>query len=406
MAPSIAIWVAGPILSLVDVSVVGLSSTIDLAALGPATSLADSTSYVFSFLAVATTSMVARSLAGGERHAASEAIAGALSSAALCGLLLAAFLLVACPTCLAAYAGAASAAVVPPAAAYVRIRAIGMPFALALAVSQAGFLAAKQPGVPLQAVCLAAGANLVGDLVLCCGFGCGIVGAAVATTAAQVLACAYMLAKLLAARPEGGAPLLRALPHTLLAPPDQLAAQWRIGGPVAALIAVKVALMGFAVGGAASALSPDDSAAHVVLYSIYIFAAVIGDAVSQAAQTFLPESAWQMRCLQRFFRLLMHPPSALGRPSAAKSLARSLLATGFALGAANCVWAGAVAATSPGAFTTSPSVAALIVSVAPVMALSLVIHTASMATEGTLKRSAESVEAGGITGLDFGSVVW
>ena len=43
-APLLAIWISGPILSLVDAAVVGATSTVELAALGPATSIADQVS--------------------------------------------------------------------------------------------------------------------------------------------------------------------------------------------------------------------------------------------------------------------------------------------------------------------------------------------------------------------------
>jgi Na+-driven multidrug efflux pump len=40
--PTLGIWLAGPIMSLVDTSVVGLRSSIELAAMGPATNVCDS----------------------------------------------------------------------------------------------------------------------------------------------------------------------------------------------------------------------------------------------------------------------------------------------------------------------------------------------------------------------------
>jgi Na+-driven multidrug efflux pump len=69
---------------------------------------------------------------------------------------------------------------------YVRIRALGLPCALGYSVMQASFLACRAPRVPLVATAGAAIFNLVGDLVLCQGFGLGVRGAAAATTGVPV----------------------------------------------------------------------------------------------------------------------------------------------------------------------------------------------------------------------------
>ena len=109
------------------------------------------------------------------------------------GLLLAAIFVTFATPVLSAFSGPASAALVPPAALYTRIRGLGMPFALVMMVSQAGVLACRDPGPPLRATALAAGVNLVGDAVLCLGLGWGIAGAAWATVAAQAAAATVLL---------------------------------------------------------------------------------------------------------------------------------------------------------------------------------------------------------------------
>ena len=62
--PCLALWISGPLLSLVDTSFVGLSaatggSATQLAALGPATTFIDGSLYLFAFLNVATTNLFA-----------------------------------------------------------------------------------------------------------------------------------------------------------------------------------------------------------------------------------------------------------------------------------------------------------------------------------------------------------
>ncbi|MBA0683045.1 hypothetical protein Goari_024722 [Gossypium aridum] len=61
--PATGLWICGPLMSLIDTAVIGQGSSIELAALGPGTVLCDYMSYVFMFLSVATSNMVATSLA-------------------------------------------------------------------------------------------------------------------------------------------------------------------------------------------------------------------------------------------------------------------------------------------------------------------------------------------------------
>jgi peptidoglycan biosynthesis protein MviN/MurJ (putative lipid II flippase) len=64
-------------------------------------------------------------------------------------------------------------------------------------VAQASFLACRSPWQPLAAVIAAAVVNLVGDLVLVCGMGRGIGGAAWATIASQATMAAGLVYALL-----------------------------------------------------------------------------------------------------------------------------------------------------------------------------------------------------------------
>jgi len=74
--PCLALWISGPLFSLVDTSFIGLSakagavgaagSAAQLAALGPATTFIDGSLYLFAFLNVATTNLYASALARGD----------------------------------------------------------------------------------------------------------------------------------------------------------------------------------------------------------------------------------------------------------------------------------------------------------------------------------------------------
>lgn len=61
--PAVGLWLCGPLMSLIDTVVVGQGSSIELAALGPGTVFCDNTSYIFMFLSIATSNLVATSLA-------------------------------------------------------------------------------------------------------------------------------------------------------------------------------------------------------------------------------------------------------------------------------------------------------------------------------------------------------
>lgn len=238
-----AVWIASPVLSLIDTSIVGLGSTLELAALSPATSVCNNVCHLLGFLGVATTGLVARALARGDVPEAKASLDQALRVAVTTGAVVgAAFIALAVPM-LAAFAGPACTELVDPAVVYTRIRALGFPFALAMseqgpppgptppaclpavlccavrdergseasvcnrprpaearlkwglplsplrsAVGQAASLACKDPGPPVRATIVAAVANLFGDTFLCVyPFKFGIAGAAWATVAAQAV---------------------------------------------------------------------------------------------------------------------------------------------------------------------------------------------------------------------------
>ena len=376
--PSMGIWLASPLLSIVDVSVVGLSSTAELAALAPATSLCDSSAYGFTFLAVATTSLVARARARGDAARAQSALAEALAIALASGLALCAALLLLAPQLIALYAGAAATPdVTRPAVAYSKIRALGMPFALVTSVAQAACLAAKAPRLPLLTIAVASVVNLVGDLLFCIVLPFGAAGAAWATVASQAIAAAVITSQLRVQAPGGQPSLLGAQRLGWPPRPEAVLRMARLGGPVCVLIAIKILLISVGITSAASRLSPTASAVHAVMMTLLIFSGTFGDGISQAAQSFLP--------------------ALLGRPAAAFSFSRLLLATATVIGLVNCACAGVLPVLAPGLFTTSAAVAEGMRNLAPVMCAALVLHCTSMATEGLLVRTLPSVCAGVLT---------
>jgi hypothetical protein len=110
--PCLALWVANPLLSLVDTSFVGLSgsaseSARQLAALGPATTFFDGATYLFAFLNVATTNLYssARARKGEQSDEAEGVVRTAARVALRCGVGLMIFLFVTARPLLKLYIG-------------------------------------------------------------------------------------------------------------------------------------------------------------------------------------------------------------------------------------------------------------------------------------------------------------
>lgn len=110
--PCLGLWVAQPLLSLVDTAFIGLSgnpaqSASNLAALGPATTFFDGATYLFAFLNVATTNLYSTARAKhGEKSDAAESVVQTASRVAWrCGLGLMVFLMAFARPLLAIYIG-------------------------------------------------------------------------------------------------------------------------------------------------------------------------------------------------------------------------------------------------------------------------------------------------------------
>ena len=110
--PCLALWVSGPLLSLVDTTFVGLSgspseSARQLAVLGPATTFFDGATYLFAFLNVATTNLYssARARKGEQSDEAEGVVRTAARVAWNSGIGLMLFLFFACRPLLKLYIG-------------------------------------------------------------------------------------------------------------------------------------------------------------------------------------------------------------------------------------------------------------------------------------------------------------
>lgn len=199
VATTILIWLSEPLLSLVDTTVVGMtcnpqSAVLQIAALGPATTLYDSLIYSTYFLAMAATNQVAPALAKKKWKQLRQSTSHLMGLALLFGLLVTAICFGTGKYFIAKMVGdLASAEIIPLATQYAWIRASVAPFCLVGFVAQSVCLACLDTRTPAIAVVVASIVNIIGDLALSPRW--GIQGAAVATALATVSSCLVLVRK-------------------------------------------------------------------------------------------------------------------------------------------------------------------------------------------------------------------
>ncbi|XP_078446130.1 MATE efflux family protein isoform X2 [Wolffia australiana] len=294
--PATGLWVCGPLMSLIDTMVIGQGSSVELAALGPGTVICDYLSYVFMFLSIATSNLVATSLARKDRNLAQHQISMLLFVALVCGVGM--FLLTKFFTMqvLTAFVGADNLHIIPAASTYVQIRGLAWPAILIGMVAQSASLGMKDSLGPLKALAVASAVNGFGDILLCSVFNYGIAGAAWATMVSQVIA-GYMMARALT---KAG---FNAFSLTLPSPKELLQI-FEIAAPVFITMTSKVAFYALLTY-FATAMGTITVAAHQVMINVYCMCTVWGEPLSQTAQSFMPEFITGVnRNLQKAWTLL------------------------------------------------------------------------------------------------------
>ncbi|KAK1324352.1 hypothetical protein QJS10_CPA01g02297 [Acorus calamus] len=191
--PAVGLWICGPLMSLIDTAVIGQGSSLELAALGPSTVVCDYLSYVFMFLSIATSNMVATSLAKNDKGEVQHQISMLLFVALTCGMGMLFFTKFMGTSILTAFVGPENLHIVPAASSYVQIRGLAWPAVLVGMVAQSASLGMKDSWGPLKALAVASIVNGFGDILLCNVFGLGIAGAAWATMVSQVIAAFMMI---------------------------------------------------------------------------------------------------------------------------------------------------------------------------------------------------------------------
>lgn len=278
--PAAGLWICGPLMSLIDTAVIGQGSSIELAALGPATVVCDYMGYTFMFLSIATSNMVATSLARQDKNEVQHQISILIFIGLTCGVAMLLFTIFFGSWALTAFTGSKNAHIVPAANAYVQIRGLAWPAVLVGWVAQSASLGMKDSWGPLKALFAASVINAVGDIFLCIYLGYGISGAAWATMVSQVVAGYMMIAAL---KEKGYNGFSIAVPSY-----KELLAVVGLAAPVFVTMMSKVVFYSLIIYFATS-MGTYSVAAHQVMIQIYGMFNVCGEPLSQTAQSFMPE---------------------------------------------------------------------------------------------------------------------
>lgn len=457
-ATTFLIWVSEPLLSLVDSVAVGrcagrsipssssmsstvpgahpnLSSVVQLAALGPATTLCDSSIYLMLFISMATTNKLARAFAKRDVGKQIRTMSHVLGLSLAAGAFLLLFVNLRGMGMLAAILGPAGATVAVEAACrggvaksidltsevlrasygYVRIRSIASPLAVMGLTSQAALLSAQDTKTPALAVLVASAVNIVGDYVFVARLGWGVRGAALATSMASMLSNGMLVWKVWtmvggwkdayreerkppsnadAFANEGGDP--SEIPFISLPDRKSLASLLLLAGPMFFVMLGKI--MGYsAMTVRAGDFGMVSLACHSVMMRVFFFFATAGDAISQAAQTFLPGLLYQKSVREKQSQVATASLSAASSPDLsngddrnARTLLERLLLISLIVGIVNCILGRFIALNAGRTFTDDAALVSLMSIVSPFMGLASLFHPIAMCLEGSIIAASDS----------------
>jgi putative MATE family efflux protein len=276
--PALGALAVEPLYVLVDTAIVGRIGTRELAGVAVAAAVLSLVIAGSNFLTYGTTERIARRLGAGDRIEAADvgvqSIWLALSAGVPIGVVVA---LVARPVC---RLFGADGDVLDHADTYLTISALGIPFVLFTLAAQGVHRGASEYRPPLWILLSSNVANLLIELVLVFALDLGVAGSAWSTVIAQIGAAAAFairvrrhLAMATSRRPSraGITPLLTAGRHLLL----------RVFG-----------ILGVFVGATNVAARIDDAtlAAHQIVANVFVFSALVLDALAIPAQTLVAEA--------------------------------------------------------------------------------------------------------------------
>jgi putative MATE family efflux protein len=268
--PALGALAAEPLYLLADTAIVGHLGTRQLAALALAGSVLSAVVTLSNFLTYGTTAQVARLHGAGEDRRAGEIAAQSLYLAILIGVAATAVTVALADPLMALVGG--SGATADLAARYLRLSALGLTAALIALAGQGYLRGVGDLRSPLIVVVAANAFNIVLELLFVYAFGWGLDGSAVGTVVAQAGMGAAFTIMLLRA------PATSRRPHA-----SQLRSLAHMGGHI--VVRTGSLLLAFLVAGAVLARESDDAlGAHQIAFQVFIFLALVLDAIAIAGQ--------------------------------------------------------------------------------------------------------------------------
>ena len=339
-APALGALAADPLVSLVDTAFVGRLGAEALGSLAVAVAVFGGAFFLFNFLAYGTTPLVARALGRGDRDEAGRV---AMAAAAL-GIVLgigAALVLVPAARGVLGLMGA-SDATLPGAETYLSIRALALPAVMVVLVGHGVFRGYQDTRTPFVVTVGLNLVNLVLDPIFIFGLDAGLAGAAWATVVAQWCGAIWF-----------GVVLWRRRAVLNLA--WQIPARRDVGLLLRAgraLVVRTMALLGVLTLATAIAARIDTAsvAAHQVMFQMWLFLALVLDALAIAGQAMIGKTL------------------VIDRAEAA-AISRRLLVLGLWAGAGLGLLLAVVAPWVPGWFTDDDAVVRALRSVYPFLFL-------------------------------------
>jgi putative MATE family efflux protein len=280
-------WLAEPVQSLVDTVAVGTVSTLQLAALGPATLVFDASLFLCYFLSIATTNLLGAAIARQDNLEQRKVASQSMGMAFLMGLGIIGILFRFGTAILGWIVGDANLALVPAAMSYIHIRVLAAPISLVGQVAQATSLAYLDTATPAMAVLAATALNIIGDYLLCIVGDFGIQGAALATAVSQMVSCAILLSKTIQRHKSLNHDDDNKVPFISIPGRADFMRLVGLGGPIVFVIVGEI-ISQLLLTRQATFCGMTSLATHNIILRLYLFGATFGDGLSRTVQAFLP----------------------------------------------------------------------------------------------------------------------
>jgi MATE family, multidrug efflux pump len=348
--PALGALAAEPLYVLVDTAIVGHLGTTQLASLAIAATVMSTAFTIFNLLTYGTTAQVARLHGAGRGRDAADLGSQALWLAAGIGLIPLVFIEAAAPQIVDLMGG--TGAVKDGAVLYLRIAALGGPLFMLASAGQGFLRGIGDLRTPLVILVVAHVSNAGLELLFVYGFGWGLAGSAWGTLLAQFgMALAFVAVQRRAGFERPIAAKMRRLA--------------RIGSEIAVRTTALTSSFLFA-SAVLARIGSSSLAAHQIAFQLWIFLALVLDAVAIAGQVMVG-------------RML-----GAGDASGARDAAVRMIGWSVAIGALFGVIFLALGDAIPKLFTDDPAVVAQAHAIWPLFALMMPANGAVFALDGIL----------------------